>query len=489
MALYRSTSIRQVILAGFVLVTLPLMLALAMALIAVDRLTIQGQRAIATSVTTIDASRLLAEDVSAMERYSRQFHILHDAAIYRVYLERHEQFQRNARLLSNQEVISTLVPRIETLLTDEQSIFDVVSNAPPGSPRMGRAIDRFGSLSADARTVVADSSAAINREAENIQQAAAATRQTLLWLALLLIALALVSAGVFTGLIVNPIKQINHAIRRLGDGQFNDDIHVKGPDDLENLGQRLDWLRRRLIQLERQKINFLRHVSHELKTPLASIREGAGLLKDRVVGPLNTEQAEVASILQKNSLQLQRLIEDLIAFSIADRFEPIRERYPVALDHLLHELAHEQKLAAKAKQISFELDLKEIAVLGNAEKLRVVFDNLLSNAVKYAPLQGKVTVILRSNDGHAVIDVRDNGPGIDADERERIFEAFYQGRALAKGHIKGSGLGLSIAHEYVRMHAGTIQALDVDRGGQLRVTLPHLVPVWPLREMANANAA
>jgi two-component system sensor histidine kinase GlrK len=485
-ALYRSTSIRQVILAGFFLVTLPLMVALVMALVAVDRLTVQGQRAITASVTAIDASRLLVEDVTAMERHSRQFHILHDDAIFRVYLERHRQFQRNAQLLSTQDAMAALRPRIEALIADERSIFGALREAIPGSARMGAIIGRFGPLSAEAHAILNDSSEAVSREAENIQQAATTTRQTLLWLALLLIALALVSAGVFTGLIVKPIKQINQAIRRLGDGEFSSDISVKGPDDLEHLGQRLDWLRRRLAQLEQQKINFLRHVSHELKTPLASIREGAGLLKDRVVGPLNPEQAEVTAILQKNGLQLQRLIEDLIAFSVADRFEPIRERYPVALDRLLRDLAQEQKLAAIAKQVSFDLDLGEVTILGDAEKLRVIFDNLLSNAVKYAPLQGKVTVILRSNDGHAVVDVYDDGPGIDADERERIFEAFYQGRAIAKGHIKGSGLGLSIAHEYVRAHHGAIEAMGAERGAHFRVTLPGAVALRPVRHAASA---
>lgn len=487
MALYRSTSIRQVILIGFSLVTLPLILALVMALVAVDRSTNQSQNAIAAVTQSINASRMLVEDLTAMERHARQYNVLHDAALFEVYLKRRQQFLINVQSLSGPDFALPEHPDLQALVASEQSLFAALEKVLPGSNQMTAAIDRFGALNAQARAILAENSEIATREAANIQHAAADTSQLLLWLTLLLIVLALVLAAVFTGLIARPIKQINHAIRRLGDGDFTGGINVSGPDDLVNLGKRLEWLRRRLIQLEQQKINFLRHISHELKTPLASIREGVGLLKDRVVGPLNTEQAEVAQILQQNSRQLQRLIEDLIAFSVAERFETEQERHPASLDDILRGVVHDQKLAIKAKNITFELSLAEITVPGDRERLRVIFDNLLSNAIKYAPTGGKVSVVLRSNDGHAVIDVRDNGPGIDADERERIFEAFYQGRAVAKGHIKGSGLGLSIAFEYVKSHAGTIQALDARMGSHLRVTLPGAVDVAPRRKLASAS--
>jgi two-component system, NtrC family, sensor histidine kinase GlrK len=433
---------------------------------------------------------MLVEDVTAMERHARQYNVLHDPALFQVYLKRRQQFQRNAQALSSPDVALPTHPGLEMFLDEEQSRFTALRGASPGSNQMTAAIDRFGALSAQARAILAENSQIAGREAQNIQHAATDTRQLLLWLTLLLIVLALGVVVIFTGLVAKPIKQINQAIRRLGDGEFVGSINVTGPDDLVNLGKRLEWLRRRLIQLEQQKINFLRHISHELKTPLASIREGVGLLKDRVVGPLNTEQAEVTHILQQNSLQLQRLIEDLITFSVAERFEPTQERHRVSLDDLLTQLAHDQKLAAKAKNVVIELSLAEVTVPGDRERLRVVFDNLLSNAIKYAPSGGKVNVLLRSNDGHAVVDVRDNGPGIDADERQRIFEAFYQGRAIAKGHIKGSGLGLSIAHEYVKSHAGTIQALDARVGAHLRVTLPGgAIEAMPRRKLASAAGA
>jgi two-component system sensor histidine kinase GlrK len=472
MALYRSRSIRQVILIGFSVVTLPLISALIAALVSVDRLTTQSQQAIFAAADTIKSSRMLVEDLTAMERHARQFQVLNDPAIYQVYLERHEQFRRNVQGLLQQDITAPLHGDLETLRVQEYSLFETLQGAVAGSPQAAQAIERFRVLSAMARAILVESGQLVGNEAENMRRAAVETQQLLLWLTLLLILLAFILAAIFTVLITRPLRQINHAIRQLGDGEFAGAIRVSGPDDLENLGKRLEWLRLRLIQLEQEKINFLRHISHELKTPLASIREGAGLLRDQVVGPLHGEQREVVQILQQNSLQLQRLIEDLINFSVAERRAPIMERRPVPLHRLLKRLVHDQKLAAKAKSVAIDLDVAEAAVIGDAEKLRVVFDNLLSNAIKYTPHEGRITLTLREHEGNAVVDVRDEGPGIAPDERERVFEAFYQGRAVAKGHIKGSGLGLSIAREYVELHAGRIEVLDAAKGAHLRVMLP-----------------
>ncbi len=479
MALYRSTSLRQVILVGFSVVTLPLISGLVTALIAVDQLTARGQQAVLAATDTIRSSRILAEDLTAMERHARQFQVLNDPALYQSYQERHGQFQQNVQRLLGQNLAAPLRRDLEQLLNEENALFESLRDTPSGSASARRAVDRFQLLNGLARAVLAESSQLVRQETETMQQAAGAAQQLLLWLALLLVLLAFVLAGVFTGLVTRPVRQLDRGIRQLGDGKYASPIQVTGPDDLENLGKQLEWLRLRLLQLEQQKVRFLRHVSHELKTPLASVHEGVGLLKDRVVGPLTAEQAEVAQILQRNSVELQRRIEDLINLSLAERHAVLGERRPVPLHRLVHDLVDTHKLAARAKGIVFDLDVATVTVRGDAEKLRIVLDNLLSNAIKYSPASGKIRLRLSSHDGSAAIDVQDEGPGIDADERDRIFEAFYQGRAVAKGHIKGSGLGLSIAQEYVRLHGGSIEARDAVVGAHLHVTLPLATEAHP----------
>lgn len=472
MKLYRSTSILQVILVGFSLVILPLIVALITALISVDRLTSQGQQAILASSEAIKFSRMLMEDLTAMERHARQYQVLKDASLYKVLAERHAEFQKNAREFLRSGTSPSQQREVEALLKRENAVFEALRRSRPGTEAGMRAVEQYPAIGGLTRSILAESSQSVGREMEDMQRDAANAQQLLIWQALAFIPMVIVLAAVFTIMIVRPIRQIDNAIRQLGDGDFSKAVVVTGPQDLVNLGERLDWLRQRLVELEQQKVTFLRHISHELKTPLAAIREGAGLLKDKVVGPLNKDQVEVAQILEQNSIQLQKLIEDLINFSIAQKAAPIFERRPVALDRLIEKLINNQKLAVKARKIMIDADMAKTTVMGDEEKLRIVFDNVLSNAIKYTPVGGAISVKLRTNTDHALIDIVDQGPGIDPDERERVFEAFYQGRAIAKGHVRGSGLGLSIAQEYVRSHAGDIRVLESPKGTHMHIRLP-----------------
>src|SRR5207248_7698461 len=108
-------------------------------------------------------------------------------------------------------------------------------------------------------------------------------------------------------------------------------------------------------------------------------------------------------------------------------------------------------------------------------KIRAIVDNLLSNAIKYSPRAGEISLELRIEDDFAILDVIDEGPGIQPGDRPRIFDSFYQGKNVPEGRIKGSGLGLAIAREYALAHGGRIELLDRadgKRGARFRVWLP-----------------
>ncbi|MDX9740435.1 MAG: ATP-binding protein [Gammaproteobacteria bacterium] len=466
----RTRSILQLILISFILVMVPLIVALLTAAINVDRLSKHAQRSVFEAVAATQSSRMLVEHIISMERSARQFQVLNDRALLEVYRDRHHQFQRIARGL--QDLPSSQQNEILAIAEHEQTVFRLLDDPSSDAQTIAAAIESFPTINSAARAILAESSNLIGESVNELQQLARRAQNLLFWQTMSLIPLAIVLFMLFTALIIKPMRRLHQAIRRLGDGQFEHEIAISGPNDLRELGERLEWMRRRILTLENQKLMFLRHMSHELKTPLTTIREGSELLSEQLVGTLNTEQAEIAAMLRQNSLRLQKLIEDLLSFSILER-DVLRVRHePLALDQLISDVISGYRLPARAKSVIIETRVEPVAVAGDRDKLRSVVDNLVSNAVKYSPVNGRVTVSLIGRQGRAVIDVEDEGPGVDEDERGRIFNAFYQGRARASGPVKGTGLGLSITREFVHLHHGTIEVIATPHGAHFRVSLP-----------------
>lgn len=239
------------------------------------------------------------------------------------------------------------------------------------------------------------------------------------------------------------------------------------------LGARLDAMRKRLVELEQQKRLFLRHVSHELKTPLTSLREGSGLLAEGTAGPLSPGQQEIVAILQQKSLELQRLIDDLLDYHRAQENVARLDLAPVRLDRVVTRVLKDHILAAKARGIRADLRLDPVSLKADADKLRVVADNLVSNAIKYSPDGGIISMAVRKEGKSVVFDVSDSGPGIPPEDRDRIFDWFFRGEHGHQGRVRGSGLGLAIAKEFVAAHRGRIEVVNDDASGaHFRVSLP-----------------
>jgi two-component system sensor histidine kinase GlrK len=260
----------------------------------------------------------------------------------------------------------------------------------------------------------------------------------------------------------------------MGSADFTHAITVTGPQDLRYVGQRLEWLRSRLSELEEQQTRFLRHVSHELKTPLTAVREGAELLRDGVGGKLSAEQLDIVRIVRDTTLHLQKLIEDLLAYQQTRAMEPAALA-PVALADVVGRVLREQRLAALGRMIAVDAKIAPATVVGDAERLRTIVDNLLSNALKYSPRNAKVEINVGVEDRFAVVDVIDEGRGVADADRSRIFESFYQGPPPVDGRIKGSGLGLAIAREYAVAHGGRVEVrarADGRSGAWFRLALP-----------------
>ncbi|MFA9462028.1 HAMP domain-containing sensor histidine kinase [Thiohalorhabdus sp. Cl-TMA] len=474
MAIKHPKSLPMLILYGFGVVSLPLIGALTYGAVHVERLAEQSQDAVHQAVRAIQHSNKVIEQVTSMERTGRQYLVLQDKALYQTYKQTHEQFQRTVTRLKDLPLSSKQYQLASELLLAESALFKHVSQAKPSERNQKEIANAFIGLTQKAESLLSRSNDLINREVDILRKDASQAQEVLFWLAASLIPLSLASAALFTVLISKPIREVDHSIRQLGDGNFDKTIDVGGPQDLKHIGEQLDWLRERLRELEQEKTRFLRHVSHELKTPLTAIREGTELMDERTVGQLNEDQLEIMRIIRSSSGQLQRLIEDLLNFSTVQIGPPALNLTSVHLGDLVREVVETHKPATMAKHLTLDIHLDEsIQLTADREKLRTIVDNLVSNAVKYSPEGGQLRIAAARSEDEATLDVVDSGPGITAEESQRVFEAFFQGGVQAQGYIKGSGLGLSITREYVNAHRGSIHVVNAEQpGGHLRVTLP-----------------
>jgi two-component system sensor histidine kinase GlrK len=471
---YYPRSFLKFILLGFLLASLPLLYALGELIVSLEQLQTQGREAVQQAAQAGRTSRQLFEQAGTLERIVRQHLILDESALKDDY----DRLRQECRATANQLALLPLgdepLAALDALTDSESRLHKLLVMPQRSADTQAQLADGYARLADRTQAMLGVSNQLTENAIERLQEIATQGREKWLYLALATAAIALTLGVVFAMLIARPIRQVDLAIRRMGTADFTHRIEVNGPEDLRYLGQRLEWLRSRLSDLEEQQNRFLRHVSHELKTPLTAVREGAELLRDNVGGKLSPEQREIVRIVRQNTLSLQKLIEDLLTYHQTRAMEP-QAVGPVAVQDVVQRVLNEHKLAALARMVTFDQELVPARIVGDADKVRTIVDNLVSNAIKYSPRSASIVVSLRAEQGYAVLDVVDRGPGIDPAERERIFESFYQGRPPVDGRVKGSGLGLAIAREYALAHGGRIELVEPapnEQGAHFRLWLP-----------------
>ena len=465
-------SFSRLLFVGFALIAAPLMIALINNAISIDRLGNQSQIAVYQAVQATQSSRKLAELIPAMERAAHQMIILGDYALLDNYRVHRKQLLATASEISRLPFDSEQRNALREIVSGEEAIHDLLSIPSSRPEDLQKAVQAFVGLGERAQAINQRSNELIDVEVENMRATARQAQTITLWQLLALFPVVIFLVVGFTILIARPIRQIDAAIRRLGEADFSVPVHVGGPEDLQHLGERLDWMRERLADLEQQKNRFLRHMSHELKTPLTALREGAELLSDEVVGKLTAEQREIAEILRHNSIELQKLIEDLLSYGESQARKPAVAVARVELKRVAQRVFDDQKLALRAKHLNLDVNVPDLTLNADSEKLRVMLDNLLSNAIKFSPPGGTITIVARAAGAEVELDVLDQGPGIAPEERSLVFEPFYRGRNAADALVKGTGIGLSVVREYAQMHGGAAEVVDGESGAHIRVRLP-----------------
>ncbi len=465
-------SFRQLLVIAFLLIAALLGTASLRALLTLEELTLQSRDNAARALALGGAAQSLSERSVSMERSSRQSVVLDD----RVLRGRFADEARDATsLLASLEAEGMPRASAQQWRTHLEKMTSLLSGPPTTALDRERQIaQEFRELEIVTTAIAAQAQQAIQQRNKLLESKLEASREILTQQVTWAIALAVALALVFGIWFTLPLRRLEDAIVGLGENRLDQVIAIQGPADLALVGQRLNWLRLRLVELDADKSRFLRHISHELKTPLASMREGVSLLEDGVAGPLNVEQREIAQILRHNTALLQSQIEDLLRFNTAAFEARQLHRQTVDLLQLLEQQIDAQRLQWRARELSVSVVGEPVKIELDAEKIGTAVANLLSNAIRYSPLKGSVRIELGTLPGIVRIDFHDQGVGVAMADRERIFEPFYRGERQPLDVVRGSGIGLSIVHEYVAAHGGRVELLQDQAGAHFRMKLPHV---------------
>ncbi|MEP6811809.1 MAG: HAMP domain-containing sensor histidine kinase [Actinomycetota bacterium] len=282
---------------------------------------------------------------------------------------------------------------------------------------------------------------------------------------------------------------------------LRDDRHVRGivlnardvternraDAEREQLFEQEKLANERLRELDRLKDEFVALVSHEVRTPLTSIRGFLELLSDE---DLTSVQRSYTDVIERNSGRLLRLINDLLFIAQIEDGQLTVEHDQIDLGQIVAEALVAAAPAAATEKIELVGNPElSIPLTGDAGRLAQLLDNLVSNAIKFTPSGGRVEVLAGLTEELAWVEVRDTGIGINTEDREHLFNKFFRTQAATKASIQGTGLGLAISKAIVQAHGGSIRVESEEGSGStFRIDLPASQPV-PVREPAVAQTA
>jgi signal transduction histidine kinase len=281
---------------------------------------------------------------------------------------------------------------------------------------------------------------------------------------------ALAGALLLSRLILSPVERLREASARLARGELNARASESGPRELVELSASFNEMATNIEQLFDARRQLVAWASHDLRTPLASLRAMVEALEDGVATP-----QEYVPAIREQLETLSMLVEDLFELARIDAGVLTLEMRDTSLSELISGCVRALDAEARARNVRLEthLDPADPAVRIAPDKVERVLLNLLTNAVRHTPSDGAVSVVVQPNGDHVVVAVEDTGAGLAPGAERRMFERFWrddESRARTSG---GAGLGLAIAQGLVHAHGGTIWAENRSSGGaRIAFTLP-----------------
>lgn len=448
--------LRHLILGSFVVALIPLAVLLWQTQQSFTEIRQYASDNVYTITQLVERFQQLERAMVSVERTIRQYEVLSNTTSRQLVVEALQVFERQL----NELCLDLSQPQNCGLVSQ------TISLLPQQGARSLPALQHgLGLLGIDIDVEIKNRLSLQNQRLADEQR-----EQAVLSLLLASLSLLLILAG--SQLVINPVAKMQGLISLIARQTTEPlpPLSRHAPKELLVVEQDLHWLSDRLAQLEHIRKALLRHAAHELKTPLASIKEGCSLLSDRTVGPLTEQQQEVLHWLDSSVERLNLLIVKLLDYNqLLQQAKPTLTS--INIETLVAQCRKDYQAVLAKHELRLSIDAPHIKA--DEELLRRILDNLLSNAIAHGATDTPIDIRVASSGQEVIIDVANTGASISSDDIAGLFEPFVRGRTPRNDNVVGAGLGLSIVADCVRLMHGRVLLHPVDYADVcFRVVIP-----------------
>lgn len=305
------------------------------------------------------------------------------------------------------------------------------------------------------------------RELEFIQR----INRLLLYGAVIGAVIALLLGVFLSRTLTRPIRELTRATHAVSEGDLSQQVPVRSNDELGELAQAFNKMSSELSRSINSRKQMTADIAHELRTPLSLILGHAEAVHDGVLPPTR----ENFEIIREEAMRLEHLVNDLRILSLADAGELAINPQTIEPERLLQEVASLYQYQTQRKNITLDLDIPSPlpTIEVDPGRMTQVITNIVDNALRHTPEGGRILLSAGQKNDRVALSIEDTGPGLKAEDLDRIFDRFYQTDAARQRHDGGSGLGLAIAKSIVQAHGGQITAQsEPGKGLRVTITLP-----------------
>ena len=453
----------------------------ALSLAAVGRLVSVNAAIAGRSVPAIRRAAAAHDAVLSLARLEARFLLLGDAAFAGLWTERatraQDELDQLFPFLTTRPERQLLASIRRTFMEYREVVAREQALVARGESAQARALaDSSGRALREKVEADLESLSEVTHAAALAAQADAAHLEARTWAGVLIalvaaLGLALLGTALIAFRLTRSLRTLSTATAAVAAGSFRKPLVVQGKDEVADLARSFNAMAERLRELDELKQAFLATVSHELRSPLTSMREAAHLLRDRVGGELNERQSRMVEIMAGSCERLLRLVNQVLDLSRLRAGVLTLDRQPVDLDRVVARALDEMRPQAEegGLTLGFERRGSDFVVEGDEDRLVQVLVNLVANAIRFTLRRGRVTVRLYDNGGEVEVQVEDTGVGIPAVALPHIFDTWQQ----AHQQRGGTGLGLAIVRGIVQAHRGRVTVESQEgKGTRFSVLLP-----------------